>query len=276
MGIIEDATASAVSLVVSGNTGVTAFLTLLLVGIIERNDPDILQMDERLENLLASNIGIGVLAVATLLEFVSMCVPIVDEMVDGAMTFLIPFISAVASMSTFGLFSSGGDDEEGERMLEQRMSVGPFQIFLILIGIGLALSLHFFKMIVRLFGEGWATGCLTILESIWTIGSIFLVIFIQPIAILIAIVLLVVAAYAVYRFVQRIQKRRADNNNNNTTGDAQEPAATSAVEMGDATTYSPPPAAPPKREEEAPVVAAAAVSIPSAPVEAVAIAEPLP
>lgn len=252
----ENLTASAISMVVAGNTGITPFLTLLLVGVIERVDPDLLNMDERLESLLASDVGLGVLGLLTVLEFVSMCIPVVDETVDSVMTAVVPFISALASTSTFGLFGDGEGDimVEDERYLQSEgikgLVQGPWQVFLIVVGIVLALCLHGFKMIIRLFGEFWATGCITVMETIWTFCSVFVVIYIQPVSIVVAIVLLGFSIYAIYRIVLRIQKRKDDRraaedggtqNNGSSPGDG-------AVEMGTtnvATIIDPPKASAP-------------------------------
>ena len=56
---------SAVSLTVAGNTGISPFLTLLLLGIVERADPELLNMDGFIEKILSGWIGISVLAVLT-------------------------------------------------------------------------------------------------------------------------------------------------------------------------------------------------------------------
>ena len=47
-------TSSAVSLTISGNTGISPFLTLLLLGIIEKSDPTLLKMDGWIEPVLSS------------------------------------------------------------------------------------------------------------------------------------------------------------------------------------------------------------------------------
>jgi Domain of unknown function (DUF4126) len=206
-------TSSAISMVIAGNTGVTPFLTLLIIALLERSDPDLLNMQGKLEEYLASDAGIAILSTVTVLEFLSMCIPIVDEMVDAGMTFIIPIISAIASASTFGLFLQRDDDNSSEERLLQEGGgggvswIGPLQVFLMLVGIILALSIHFFKMIVRLIGQGW---CLTVMETIWTISTIFIVLYIQPIAIVLAIVICLAAGYGVYRLILRIKKRRAD------------------------------------------------------------------
>jgi hypothetical protein len=196
MGFMDFLTSTAVSLVVGGNTGINPFLTLFLVGGIENMNPDLLNMEGKMEDLLASWPSLIVLGILTVLEFVSMCVPVLDQIVDTVMTFVIPIMSVLGSMSTFGLFNQMADQENRE------LGVGSsallfFQIMIVLCGIGLALLLHLFKMIIRLFGEGCLTGVMTCLEVTWTFFAITMVIFIRPIAIVVAAWLLFCAGFAV-------------------------------------------------------------------------------
>jgi hypothetical protein len=65
MGFLDYLSSSAVSLTVSGNTGISPFLTLLLLGIIEKSDPELLNMDGFIEKMLSSWVGLGVLSVLT-------------------------------------------------------------------------------------------------------------------------------------------------------------------------------------------------------------------
>jgi hypothetical protein len=43
--------------------------------------------------------------------------------------------------------------------------------------------------------EGWLTGCLTVLETIWVITSVLLAVFIRQVAIVLAIVICFAAGY---------------------------------------------------------------------------------
>lgn len=176
-----------------------------MVGCIERIDPDLLNMDGTMETVLSSWLGLVVLGIASVLEFVGNCVPVVDEIIDSVMSFVIPFMSVIGSMSTFGLFSQfegeGDAADQGNRMLGMDGSGALlfFQIILVVCGVGLALALHLFKMLVRLMGEGCLTGLLTALEVMWTFCVVTVVIFIKPIAIVVAVVLFWVAALGIKR-----------------------------------------------------------------------------
>lgn len=227
MAFFDYLSASALSLVVSGNTGISPFLSLWIVGICERVDPTLLNMTGNMEALLSSWPALIVLGVMTLLEFLAKCIPVIDEIVDSAMVFLVPVMSAIGSLSTFGVFDSIYQnledidmsnvevnyeyDDAGEgRMLEEgaegENSVGSsalmfLQVMLVTIGIGMALLIHLFKMLVRLFGEGCLTNFITIVETTWIAASITIAIYIRPIAIGVAIILGFAAAYGFNRWV---------------------------------------------------------------------------
>jgi len=221
--------ATAVSFTVSGNTGIAPFMSLFLVGLIEKTNPDLLYMDGFIEQILSSWAALVILGILCVLEFVGKCVPVIDEIIDSALTVVVPFFSILGSLSTFGLFTmpsteitmggedgdyvgdvydydEGGDDVDGDgdgrRQLASSAASGVlifFQVMVVFIGILLALCLHGLKMIVRLMGEGCLTNCITVLEYMWIGISITLAIFIRQVAICIAILFCLVAAYITKR-----------------------------------------------------------------------------
>ena len=65
MGALDYLSSSAVSLTVAGNTGISPFLTLLMLGIIEKADPELLNMDGFMEKILSNWLGIAVLSILT-------------------------------------------------------------------------------------------------------------------------------------------------------------------------------------------------------------------
>lgn len=212
MGFMDFLTSGAVSIVVGGNTGINPCLTLFLVGCIGKMDPTLLNMEgTTMETLLSSWLSLIVLGIFTVLEFVSMCVPVVDQIVDSIMTFVIPIMSVLGSLSTFGLFNQIADEENRQLGVASGALVF-FQIIIVLTGIGLALLLHLFKMIVRLFGEGCLTGVMTCLEVTWTFFAITVVIFIRPIAIVVAAWLLFCAGYTIKRkFLDKNDEEQPQN-----------------------------------------------------------------
>lgn len=206
MGVLDFVTTSAVSLVVGGNTGINPCLTLFLVGCIERINPELLNMEGTMEDLLSSWPSIVVLGIFTILEFIGNCVPVLDQVIDSIMAFVIPIFSVLGSLSTFGLFNEFTSDSSSSSGGDGRMLAADgsgalvfFQVILVICGVGLALCLHLFKMLVRLLGEGCLTGLLTAMEVTWTFCVITVVIFIKPIAIIVAVVLLWAAALAIKR-----------------------------------------------------------------------------
>ena len=84
MGALDYLTTTALSMTVSGNTGVAPFTTLFITGFIERMDPDLLAMEGWTEKVLASWWSLAVFGVLTVLEFIGKCVPIIDEIIDEA------------------------------------------------------------------------------------------------------------------------------------------------------------------------------------------------
>jgi Domain of unknown function (DUF4126) len=213
MGFMDFLTSSAVSLVIGSNTGINPCFTLFLVGCIGKIDPTLLNMEgTTMETLLSSWLSLIVLGVFSVLEFVSMCVPIVDQIVDSIMMFVIPFMSVIGSLSTFGLFNNQVADQENRQLDVASGALLFFQIIIVLSGIGLALLLHLFKMFVRLLGEGCLTGVMTCLEVTWTFFAITVVIFIRPIAIIVAVWLIFCAGYTIKRkFLDKSDEEQPQN-----------------------------------------------------------------
>jgi hypothetical protein len=210
MGFFDMLSAAAVSFTVAGNTGVAPFLSLFLVGVIERFDPNALNMGGSIEALLSSWPSLVLLGIMTILEFVSMCVPVVDEIVDSVMIFLIPLMSTLGSMSTFGLFEQAAEADADHRNLSAASgALIFFQVCVVGIGIVLALAIHALKMLVRLIGEGWLTNCLTVIETTWIVTTIIMSIFIRQIAILVAITICCAAMFSIKR--NYLDKRHNDD-----------------------------------------------------------------
>lgn len=114
-------------------------------------------------------------------------------------------------MSTFGLFtmpdfeSISANTSDGSSGGERRLMMGAsgalifLQIVIVFIGIGLAISMHLLKLLVRLIGEGWLTAVLTVLEASWCITTIIVAIFIRPIALFIAALICLGFAFNIKR-----------------------------------------------------------------------------
>lgn len=163
-------------------------------------------MGQTMESIVASWPGLILLGILSALELVSKCVPVIDEVVDSIVVWIVPFMSILGTLSTMGLVSmdaaagEGGDEDGGRRQLGVSSGAILFlQIILIIFGMCLALSMHLTKMFVRMIGVGWLTSILTVVEVSWTISTVTMAIFIQQIAIFLAAIMIGAAAVVVKR-----------------------------------------------------------------------------
>jgi hypothetical protein len=111
----------------------------------------------------------------------------------------------------------------------RRLSIGSTSLtvvkgIVIVIGAILAVCIHLMKMIIRLFGEGCCTGCIAMVEVAFVTTTVLISIYIQQVAIVIALGLLCVAGYILKR--KCIDKKQPDG----------PPAAATAAGAGGATT----------------------------------------
>jgi len=228
--VFDYISSSAVSLVVSGNTGISPFLTLFVLGLVEMGQPELLNMGDTAEAALASWWSIGLLGLLSLGEVVGKCIPAIDEMIDSAEVFVVPFVSILASLATMGLLPvpAGSNDDAGQGqtldvmgMLGDRAlqegDVAPAatgdegfgegfltftKVCLVLMGVGLSLSIHFFKMLLRLSSLACSGGCcqpcITVAESLSVVIGVALSILAPAFAIVACVVLLVAAGYVLH------------------------------------------------------------------------------
>ncbi len=224
---------AAVSLTMAGNTGISPFLTLFLLGVIEMAEPALLNMGPTMELILASWWSVGVLGIFTIAEMVGKCIPAVDEAIDSAEVFVVPVISILATLATMGMFPVpegsqddaglgqpisvvgvfAGSGENGNRYLQDEFdtyqAANSFSegfmtfttITLVGIGMGLALAIHLFKMFLRvsslMCSGGICQPCITIMEYVIVVFGVFLAILAPAVAIVASIVFLVAAGYVI-------------------------------------------------------------------------------
>jgi len=195
----QQVAATATSYVVAGNSGICSFLTLFLMGCIERYDEGILNMSGTSGMLLSSTPSLCILAFLTVLEFIAMCVPVVDEITDSAMMFVVPIVSFLGVVGTLGLYTVEDEyfNDDNQRLLavEEGSLLNAWRIFVVVTGLGLALTMHLFKMLVRLIGLGWFTSFLTIIEFFWCFTTLLLAIFVRTTAIAFASTILLAATW---------------------------------------------------------------------------------
>ncbi|CAB9504137.1 expressed unknown protein [Seminavis robusta] len=202
--IFDYLTSSAVSLTVSGNTGISPFFTLFLIGVIEKSDPELLHMDGWIEKVLSSWIAIIILGILTGLEFLGKCIPVLDEAIDSIEVFVVPVLSIFGSLGTLGLLDAAQAAAAGDRRLLVADGVLWFvKVVLVLTGIVLALCIHLFKMLIRLIGltccAGCCQPCITVVEISCVLCGVLLAIFIRQLAIITCIILLGAAGFAIYK-----------------------------------------------------------------------------
>lgn len=231
--IYDYISSAAVSLTIAGNTGISPFLTLLLLGVIEVANPELLNMGATMEMILASWWSIGVLGLLAIGEMVGKCIPAVDEVIDSAEVFVVPALSILATMATMGMlpvpegsqsdlgqgqtidaigmFENGGEGYRGlQEEFDQELDSNNFgegfmnftKISLVAIGIGLSLSIHLCKMLVRVSSlvcsGGCCQPCITIVEYVLVVFGVISAILAPAFAILACIVLLVAAGYVIH------------------------------------------------------------------------------
>mmetsp|Transcript_22724 Transcript_22724/g.36804 ORF Transcript_22724/g.36804 Transcript_22724/m.36804 type:complete len:358 (+) Transcript_22724:495-1568(+) len=234
--VLDFLASSALSLTVSGNTGISPFLTLLILGVVEISDPTLLNMGDTMEAILAGWYSIAILAILTLLEIVGKCVPVVDEFIDSVEVWVVPVLSIFGTLGVVGLLDlaatddgleeqpeeTTGDQSQGQRLLEGGVGDSfliAWKVVLVVFGIGLSLLIHFFKMIIRISGLVCCLGCchpcITIVElSVVCCGVVFAIL-IQPIAIITCLLFLVAASYTV---IVKCKKKGVDANGSNNNG----------------------------------------------------------
>jgi len=260
---------SALSLVVSGNTGISPFLTLFVLGVTEMSNPELLNMGQTMEVALASWWSIGILGLLTLGETIGKCIPAIDELIDSAEVFVVPVISVLASLATMGLLpSSGSNDDAGKGQPldvmgllggsggdadsefydggdgDYRLLQGDYnttvididddgtngfgegfitftKVILVIVGIGLSLLIHFFKMLVRVSSMvcsgGCCQPCLTVAEFLIVIFGVLLAIVAPIFAIVACGALLIAAGYVIYVRCCKKDVNDENDDNKNTT-----------------------------------------------------------
>ena len=237
MEAIQYISASALSITLGGNAGVAPFLTLFLVGIIERIDPSLLNMEEWVSKAVASWPSVSILGALTIVEFVAKCVPCVDAVYESSMTFVAPILSVFGSMSAFGLFNVAEVEESRMLYTEHNYNMTEdyfsdahimresdyhrkltqksdgliiLQVILCFVGVIIAILVHLFQLLMRVIGEGCCTCCITSIEYTWTITSVIVTILIVPIAIVTAIILIIAALVGFKKKVwdERMEEKR--------------------------------------------------------------------
>lgn len=242
--IYDYISSAAVSLTMAGNAGISPFLTLFMLGVIEMVKPELLNMGETMEQLLASWWSVAILGSLAIGEMVGKCIPAVDEVIDSAEVFVVPAISILATLATMGLLpgAEGTQSDVGQGQsidaiglfdgadgyrnlqeeLDQDLATNDFgegfltftKICLVAFGIGLSLAVHFVKMLVRSSSLACTGGCcqpcITVIEYILVVVGIVLAVLAPAFAIVACVVFLVAAGYIIYVICRK--KRKSNDN----------------------------------------------------------------
>lgn len=254
--IYEYISAAAVSLTTAGSTGISPFLTLLILGVIEMIWPEVLNMGDTMEMLLSSWWSIAVLGVLAIVEMVGKCVPAVNEVIDSAEVFIVPVVSILSTLATLGMLPGSDDIQEdaglgqtinvtdifaggdGLRYLQEEldpdMDPNSFsegfmtftKVSLVVIGVGLALAVHLCKMLLRVSSLTCTGGCchpfITVLENLAVLAGVSLAFLVPVFAIITCIMFLVAAGYVIRVKCCKKEKRKdgeGDNAEKNGTKD---------------------------------------------------------
>lgn len=219
---------TAFSFTLSGNSGISPFLTMFLIGIAGKISPEYLNLDETMSKIMTSWPSLLFWSITTILESVGKCVPVLDQIMDSVEAFIVPVLSTLGTCSAFGSFDSDSDsstasnnnEDNGDRKLrglstESTSSIAHgintfFRIILVFFGIILALSIHFFKMMIRLLGEGCLTQCITVLEATIVCTSVLVSIFVRQFAIFTASCMLFAAGYNAKKKWDKWQKEKEE------------------------------------------------------------------
>ncbi len=257
MGALQYIGASALSVTLGGNSGVAPFLTLFIVGVIERVDPNLLNMEDWVSKAVASWPSIAVLGALTILELVAKCIPCVDTVYESIMAFVAPILSVFGSVSAFGLFNvvpqeqsrtlyaeynyynttdahfhgENMEEHDQHRRLAERSGWLVFlQVMLCFVGIIVTILVHLFKLFMRVIGEGCCTCCITSVEYAWTVTSVIITILIVPLAIATAIILIIASGVGFKKKVwdKRIEKRRMEEERSVDQADGEKKASDDA------------------------------------------------
>jgi hypothetical protein len=176
---------TAFSFTLAGNTGISPFLCMFLIGMVGRFQPEYLNLGDTMHTIMASWPSLVFWGISSVLELVGKCVPVIDQIMDSVEAFIVPVLSTLGSFSAMNSFgdvvdiavgeddgnAAGDDVRRGLTTSTESIAsttIAFLQFLLVFFGVILALSLHFLKMLIRLIGEG----CLTQVSNVWFVTII--------------------------------------------------------------------------------------------------------
>lgn len=233
--VFDYMSASALSLTMAGNTGISPFLTLFILSLVEKVWPDALSMGDLVEGILSSWWALILLGVLSAAEILAKCIPALDEIVDSVEVFLVPIISILATLSTLGMIpspfvgtdvdSTTPDTTDGIRFLEEVQNDNNVRdafliataVVLVIAGMILSLLIHLLKMIIRvsslMCSAGCCQPCITLLE-LTTVCIAVVCAILSPIFAIVACVLFWIGAWYVLTVKCCCKKKEEEEDEN--------------------------------------------------------------
>lgn len=183
--------AALLGLGLSASTGLNTFLPLLLLSAAARFNLAGIELGSKFD-WLTSDIAIGVLITASIVEIIADKIPAVDHFLDSIGTFIRPLVATVGTASVL----TGVDVDPTVAAIAG-----------LIIGTPTALGFHTLKAGTRVASTATTFGCanpvLSILEDVFSVGLSLISIF-TPL--LVPLVLLVVA-FVLWRLFRRASTR---------------------------------------------------------------------
>lgn len=179
----QTVTQYALSLVLSQQSGVRAFLPTFLVSLLSLVRPDIVELSGTMSWLKhpASASISGILAAA---EMAASMIPGIENIVQSVMTFVHPIMGVVNAVAP-----NLGD--------ATAYTQGPMAVF----GGSQALILHLIKLLLRVLGLGFLGPCIACIEHTIVFAAVPLAIFFGSLAIALAACFLLALGRWIYRVV---------------------------------------------------------------------------
>ena len=223
---------AAITTTIAGNIGVDPFLTVLLVGLIDKfSSSDTAQLvPNDLQAYISSSGAISFWSIVSVLEMIGKCIPVLDEIIDSVEVFVVPAMSILGTLSTFGLYEDDWlndtllEGEDGDRRLDESSedeengistsTIRVMQVFVVMLGVGLALSIHLLKILIRLIGQGWLTQLLTVLEIAFCVTTVTISVFVKQFALFMAISFLILMVYSLSKRWKKCKEVKENDEEN--------------------------------------------------------------
>jgi hypothetical protein len=90
--VIKYVANTAFSLTLAGNSDISPFLTMALIGLAGKIQPEYLNLDDTMKWIMTSWPSLCFWCAMTVLETVGKCVPIIDQIMDTAAAFVVPVL----------------------------------------------------------------------------------------------------------------------------------------------------------------------------------------